>query len=430
MGLLNISSILPEDVINNISKEILKIDINNLEPKLADPGLIQIDGYVHTMQDENTHLIEKDKPFLTEEDSKFQPFTISYVDLKAREYELQDLILEKVTGFLRELYGPNFNRIIKLEILDVSEDGIGFEEMWRAMSNNLYLSSGKVWNPRETHLYVNWKVSYKLLSSKKTESSGDREKLPTIGEEKSNNKPQSESKETRSENGEVVMCLPENCLDNLTAEVAKDYLATKALDGIILTPYLEEEEKEVYINGNGVVIWSKNPPFKFDVKTSLDFQTEEAKNSLERQVKATQTKLKDQEEQMHQEYLKVLTSTKGEFAARFEDLKYQFKDFKSECTKLSDISGAFAQQMAKLPAASVVTTPTGPGVAINIVMTVLDILKGFANLMKDCINKIENLIGKLRFDLYAPLIPGLNGVYLAIKNLLSLAKTAVSLVGG
>ena len=109
MGFLNISAYLPKDVIDNISKEMLKLDIGNLEPKLADPSLIQIDGYVHTMKDDDTHLIEKEKPYLTEEDSNFQPLTFSYVDLKAREYELQDLVIERATSFLRDLYGPNFN---------------------------------------------------------------------------------------------------------------------------------------------------------------------------------------------------------------------------------------------------------------------------------------------------------------------------------
>lgn len=428
MGFLNISAYLPKDVIDNISKEMLKLDIGNLEPKLADPSLIQIDGYVHTMKDDDTHLIEKEKPYLTEEDSNFQPLTFSYVDLKAREYELQDLVIEKATNFLRELYGPNFNRLVNLEILGVDDEGNGFEQMWRGYSNNLYLSSGKVWNPKETHVYVMWRASYKLLGKKKNENK--EEKLPTIGEESSSSEVQIEDVETRKETGESVMCLPEDCLDKLTVESAIDYLATKALDNLRITPYLEEEVKDSYINGNGVVSWSKNPPFKLDVKSPFDFQTDEAKNSLEKQTKATQEKLKAETEKMHQEYMKMLSDAKGEWAAQREEIKYNFNELKTLCIEVDDITVTFSKKMAELASLAVVTTPTGPGVAINAVATQLGNLKTTATSMKGILGRIENLMNKLKLDMYAPLIPGLNSVYMVIKNLLSLANTAITLVGG
>ena len=63
MGFVNVESILPSGVVDNISKEMIKLDIKDLEPKLADPSLIQIDGYVHSKENGNTHLIEKEKPF-------------------------------------------------------------------------------------------------------------------------------------------------------------------------------------------------------------------------------------------------------------------------------------------------------------------------------------------------------------------------------
>ena len=89
----------------------------------------------------------------------------------------------------------------------------------------------------------------------------------------------------------------------------------------------------------------------------------------------------------------------------------------------------FATEYAAAPATSIVTTPTGPGVAINVVMAVINTLKSFAKLIKISIEEIENLLVELEFDKYAPLIPGVNGAYVAIKNLLSLAKTTISLVG-
>ena len=133
-------------------------------------------------------------------------------------------------------------------------------------------------------------------------------------------------------------------------------------------------------------------------------------------------------ENIKQEYLKTVESVSGVYAQKRNEIKFIFEDFKAECKELSDISGEFAKRMAKLPAVSVVTTPAGPGVAVNAIITELDNLKATASSMTGVISKIENLMNKLQFDKYAPLIPSIKSVHTTITNLLGLAKTAISLI--
>lgn len=425
MGFVNVESILPSGVVDNISKEMIKLDIKDLEPKLADPSLIQIDGYVHSIENGNTHLIEKEKPFLTEEDKNFQPITFSDVDLKNKEVELQELILDNVHKYLKSWVRNSFNRVINLEILGVDEEGIGWASKWKIFSDYLYVSyTGE----DDIKLYVVWKVSYKCTRN----INGDSKKLPTIGKPNYVQEKETlvEKKETNSQKGEIMICFPKGSFDSITPEIAMKYLAIKALDGIRLTVYPDENTKTTCIDGNGVVNWSKHPNFKYDVQTNLDFQSDEAKEKLEEQKEATKKKLESSKEEINQSYQKMITDAKGEFAARKEELKYQFNELKTLGTELDEITATFAKKMAELPALSIVTTPTGPGVAVNAIMTQLGNLKSTATSMNGIISKIENLMSKMRLDVYAPLIPSLNEVYMVTKNLISLAKTAIKLVGG
>ena len=435
-ALVDIEKFLPTSKIEEVCSKIVGENLKGLIQESPDPNLVQIAGYSHVMKDPDTHMLVKQN---LEPGETFEPIEISYIDLKAREYEFQYLMLDRATCFLKEQHGINFNKITKLVIQSVDEQGIGFEQLWRGNGDRfwLYLPGSRLkWKDEDYHLYITWEVQYTL--SEKRSSSEDDNKLPmAVKEEETSNKesssPRVEVKKTRRENGETVLFLPKDCLkkENITAEIAKEYLAVMSLSGLSLTPYLEEEEKNNYIDNSGVVLWNKNPQFKLKVDTPFDIMSDKAKNSIEQQTQATMNKLKDMKEQTKQMYLQYVNDAKGKFAAEKEKLKLDFEEWKADLKELSEITGNYSKDLVKAASATIVTTPTGPGVAINATIIQMDNLRTSATSMKTIISKIEVSMKKMKLETYASsVIPGLQPIVLAAKNLISLAKTAIALVGG
>ena len=430
MELINVNSFLPDNTIEEFSKKYVELQAKWSIPKPIDSSLPQIPGYSHYM-DLSLHKIEKTPPLLTEADRNFTPITFTENKLTDRINWYKNQVFESVTQFLLSQHPEDFNRITKLEVLRVSEISNGSVQELRKLNQVDYMFIGKLWDPSDIHLFVSWKATYKYLVKREKRDDVVMSDL-TLGPEgyssgaASVKGTKSESRGSKTEEGEIVVSFPVKEYESLTQGMAIDYIATLNLSGLKLKAEIDGS----YITKEGVVLWgdsSKGTPvflinyYKPEIADAALKKSKQVKESLNE-------KIENMRKQTEDLYLDMVNAVEGPLAKLREEIKLLFKTLKAKLEKLSKIVGEFAKQIAELPYVSVVNTPSGPGVAINIIMAILNILKGFANLMYECIDEIDILLEKLKFDLYAPLIPGLNGVYLAIKNLISLAKASIALV--
>jgi hypothetical protein len=422
---MDISSyIKPEE----FSKLMQEIDNKRMEPKPQDPTLPQIPGYAHYMDDSTTHKIEKNPPYLTEEDEKFVPITFPESRRKERYGWYRNQVFEGVTKYLLAQHPEEFNRIVELEIREVSEISNGFEQTLKGLNKIDYMYLRKKWDISDVHLFVGWKAKYKFLKNKSKRDDVKMSDL-TLGPEgyasgsATVKDTKEESRGTRSESGEIVVSFPAKEYSNLSRDVAIDYIAVLGLAG----KKLKVEIDGKYITSTGVVLWKDQEMFHID--EYIQELPEKALSKANDFLLSVQEEAKAGVEQAKEELKKTLEDTKGIYAQRRKELENKLKNLQIKVRGTWNNISNFATEYAAAPATSVVTTPTGPGVAINVVMAVINTLKSFAKLIKISIEEIENLLVELEFDKYAPLIPGVNGAYVAIKNLLSLAKTTISLVG-
>ena len=424
MGLINIESILPSSKIDELSKKIMEIEAKWNEPKPMDPTLPQISGYSHSI-DGSTHRIEKSPPYLNEEEKNFPPITFSEKEKKNRFEWFKDQIFNGVVKYLLLKYPEDFNRITEFEILDISESSNGLIENIIGQRKYDCLFLRKSWNNNDIHLFIPWRVRYKFLKDSTGNNDVKMSDL-TIGTNKSGTAragdTKEESKGDKLEEGEMVVSFSSEEYDKLTQSAAVDYIALLELSG----KKLKCEIDKSYFTRTGIVLWKNNP--ELDVKVYSSSVSDKALEKSRAMTKNIQEDWKKTTENIKQEYLKTVKSVSGVYAQKRNEIKFMFEDFKTECKELSDISGEFAKRMAKLPTVSIVTTPAGPGVAVNAIITELDNLKATASSMTGIVSKIENLMNKLQLDKYAPLIPGIKNVHTTITNLLGLAKTAISLI--
>lgn len=430
MGLVSIDSIMPESLIEEITKKMTELEAEWSKPKPEDPSLSQIPGYSHYM-DSTLHKIEKAPPLLTEEDQRFTPVTFTEDRLTSRINWYKNQVFESVTQFLLSQHPGDFNRITDLEILEVGETSNGSAQDLHKLNQVNYMFLRKLWDPSDIHLYVSWKAKYKYLIKKEKRDDVKMSDL-TLGPEgyssgaASVKSEKCESRGSKKEEGEIVISFPVKEYENLTQGTAIDYIAALGLSGLKLKAEIDGS----YITQEGVVLWgdsSKGNPV-FLINYYKPAMSEAAAKKAEDLVNSNTAKIEEMKKDVDQVYSQAVNSANSIYSQMREELKLYFKDLKSECTKLSNVVGDFAKQVAKLPAMSIVTTPTGPGVAINVIFGVTNILKGFANLMTSSISTIETLMKKLKFDKYSSWIPSLGGIYKSTSRLLNIAKTEISLV--
>lgn len=410
------------------AKLMQEIDNKRLEPKPQDPTLPQIPGYAHYMDDSTTHKIEKNPPYLTEEDEKFVPITFPESRRKERYGWYRNQVFEGVTKYLLAQHPEDFNRIVELEIGEVSEMSNGFEQTLKGLNKVDYMFLRKQWDNSDVHLFVGWKAKYKFLKKKNKRDDVKMSDL-TLGPEGYSSgsatvkSEKEESRGTKSESGEIVVSFPAKEYSNLSRDVAIDYITVLGLAG----KKLKVEIDGKYITSTGVVIWKDQEMFHID--EYIPELPEKVLSKSNDFLLSVQEEAKAGVEQAKEELKKTLEDTKGIYAQRRKELENKLKNLKIQIKGLGNNISNFATEYAAAPATATVVTPAGPGTAINVVLAVINSLKAFAKLIKTSIEVIENILTELEFDKYAPLIPGINGAYVAIRNLLSLAKTTISLVG-
>lgn len=394
----------------SIRKQIAQIFADSKKPVLPDPQLPQIPGYSHIMLDEDTHQITK----INREggiDEEFQPLEIPYVDLKAREYVFQDLMLSKVFRFLSDQYQLNFGRLIQLEILEVSDRGIGFEEMWRYDNIHrevLYLPSYQKWNPDDVHIYIIWRAYYRLLDGKNKETEATKMSDLTVGVDKPNRGSRlTEEGEIKREDGETVLCLPAGCLNKLTISEATDYLAAKSLSLIRLIP-----------SDNG-----------FLIKAPEDDITEEAKKKSAEITASTKEQMELRKKEIDQQCDRLVTDTEGAVCKAADEYVSKLKNLEADAKQLTEQGKAVPKRVAEAANLSIVTTPTGPGVAINAVLAELNNLMSLAAGLSALIVKVDSQVKELELEKYSRKIQEISVIYAAVQSALEIARTAVSLVG-
>jgi hypothetical protein len=424
------NSIMPESMIDEITKKMAELEAEWAKPKPEDPSLPQIPGYSHYM-DLTLHKIEKAPPLLTDEDQRFTPVTFTEDRLTERINWYKNQVFESVTQFLLSQHPEDFNRITDLEIREVGETSNGSAEDLHKLNQVNYMFLRKLWDPSDIHLYVSWKAKYKYLVKKEKRDDVKMSDL-TLGPEgysegsASVKSVKAESRGSKKEEGEIVISFPVKEYENLTQSIAIDYVAALNLSGLKLKAEIDGS----YITQEGVVLWgdsSKGNPV-FLINYYKPAMSEVAIKKAESLAKSNTAKIEDMKKEADKVYSETINSAKGIYAQLREELKLYFSDLKSECTKLSNVAGDFAKQVAKLPAMSIVTTPTGPGVAVNVIFGVTNILKSFANLMTSSITTIENLMKKLQFEKFSSWIPSLKDIYKSTKSLLALAKVEISVV--
>lgn len=394
-----------QETITNI---VMQFEADSKKPVFPDPGLPQIPGYSHIMIDENTHRIIK----CNQEggvDNEFQPIEFPDDILETRKAEFQSQLLDKTTNFLKSKYGVNFSRLIQLEISKISESGIGFEEMWRnKYAEDLYIpSSVKKWDPKEVHLYIIWRSYYRFNEKKKEEEPKKLSELTIGKDESSEGSILTEEGSVKREDGEIVLCLPEGCLSNLTKETSLDYLAIKSLSKLKLIPTKEG----------------------FTVKTAMDGLTVDAKERLTQIDSAAREKLESLKKDADLQLDKMVTDVKGAAAKRKEEFKRDLSELVIFLKQLLKQAGEVVSRMLRLPQISIVTTPTGPGVAINAIITELDNLAALAAGLTALIEQIEAKVEKLDLEKYSKKIDEVATAYATITNILSMARAAVALIG-
>ena len=80
--------------------------------------------------------------------------------------------------------------------------------------------------------------------------------------------------------------------------------------------------------------------------------------------------------------------------------------------------------------ASLVTTSTGAGYAVNAIPIQLSNLKKFANLIAKSLSTINSILDKLHLEAYAGKDPSIKAIFVGIKAALKLIETAVTILGG
>lgn len=148
---------------------------------------------------------------------------------------------------------------------------------------------------------------------------------------------------------------------------------------------------------------------------------EEQKKTLENNKAALEKSAKEQEENLKK------MAKGGPF---YEKIRSLFKDLKIECETLNDNCSSFATDVPLSNAASIVTTSTGAGFAVNAIPIQISNLKKFAGILSKSISAINSIMSELYLDAYADKDPTIKAAYEGTKTLLTLAQTAVSLVGG
>lgn len=410
------------------AKAMQKIENKLMEPKLQDPTLPQIPGYAHYMDGLTTHKIEKNPPYLTEEDEKFIPITFSESRRKERFGWYRNQVFEGVTKYLLAQHPEEFNRIVELEIGEISEMSNGFEQTLLGMNKVDYMFLRKSWDISDVHLFVSWKAKYKFLKNK---SKRDDVKMSdfTLGPEGYSSgsatvkSTKEESRGTRTERGEIIVSFPAKEYSKLSRDVAIDYVTVLDLAG----KKLKVEIDGKYITSAGVVLWKDQEMFHID--EYIPELPEDVLDKVNNSLISLREEAKAGVENAKEELRKTLEDTKGIYAQRRKELENKLKKLQIQVKGLENSIANVTTEIKEAPLTAAVTTPAGAGVAINVVAAVMNSLRSFAKLIKVSIEEIENLLTELEFDKYAPLIPGVNGAYMAIINLLSLARTTISLLG-
>lgn len=164
--------------------------------------------------------------------------------------------------------------------------------------------------------------------------------------------------------------------------------------------------------------------------------SQEAQDKLEEAASAARDEYKYSQVQAGDELLKLwdgstvdkdghLTEPSG---AMFKGKLDQFKGLKNIFKDISQQCGDLASRFAQAPTSSVVTTPSGPGTAINVPMTVINTLKDVKLRVSTSISNAEGAMSSLDLVNYAKMIPGVGDFIGQISGIISQVKSVLSII--
>ena len=385
-----------ETVLNSKVKEkiadgVIDKYIKENAPVIVDPSLPQIPGYVYD-----------GKQVMKPSDENFVPITTNSMRISLYKQNLPKDVLISVTSFLKKKYSEKFCKILCLSITGTSDTGTGFRE-----DNSIYL-------------YINWEVIFYTYEDAKNNS--DPQKMSDLtldadGRYKSNSETKVEIKQ--KEEGESLVTFSKSDLENLvSSDIAEMYLAIKSLG---------KSDTYPSISGSSITKFpTVSPAVKEKVNQTKQQTTEMVKNKTE-EVKKEFSKMKGELSSSGQN---AKDAAKGEVTKMKEEYMSNLSELGRVSEQLYSKAKDFVQRFSvDLPILSVVTTPTGPGVAINAIKVQLSNLRETASDMKSLVDQTEGLLSKLKFESLQSVIPEIGAVYSSVKNVTALAKAAISLVG-
>lgn len=404
-----------ETVLNSKVKEkiadgVIDKYIKENAPVIVDPSLPQIPGYVYD-----------GKQIMKPSDENFVPITTNSMRISLYKQNLPKDVLISVTSFLKKKYSEKFCKILCLSITGTSDAGTGFEASLRGsdLANCLYIEY-PFKEDNSIYLYINWEVIFYTYEDAKNDS--DPQKMSDLtldadGKYKSNSETKVEIKQ--KEEGESLVTFSRSDLENLvSSDIAEMYLAIKSLG---------KSDTYPSVSGSSITKFpTVSPAVKEKVNQTKQQTTEMIKNKTE-EVKKEFSKMKGELSSAGQN---AKDAAKGEVTKMKEEYMNNLSELGRVGEQLYSKAKDFVQRFSvDLPVLSVVTTPTGPGVAINAIKVQLSNLRETASDMKSLVDQTETLLSKLRFETLQSVIPEIGVVYSSIKNVIALAKTAMSLVG-
>lgn len=433
-----------ETVLNSKVKEkiadgVMDKYIKENAPVIVDPSNPQIPGYIYD-----------GKQITKPSDENFVPIKTNSMKISLYKQNLPKDILTSVTSYLKKKYSEKFCKILCLSITGTSDAGTGFEASIRGsdLASCLY-----IWRPfnedNSVYLYINWEVIFYVYEDSEDNSNPQKMSDLTIDEDgkyKSNSKTKVEVKQ--KEGGESLITFSKDELENLvSSDIAEMYLAVKSLGKSDTYPV--EVNKSMYTNSDGSIDYQKraslmsnpyvtktptvSPAVKEKVNQTKQQTTEMIKSKTE-EVKGEFNKMKGELGSLGQGAKDAAKGAKEAAKGEIIKMKEEYMNNLSELGRVGEQLYSKAKDFVQrfsvdLPVLSVVTTPTGPGVAINAIKVQLSNLRETASDMKSLVDQTETLLSKLRFETLQSVIPEIGVVYSSIKNVIALAKTAMSLVG-
>jgi hypothetical protein len=404
-----------ETVLNSKVKEkiadgVIDKYIKENAPVIVDPSLPQIPGYVYD-----------GKQVMKPSDENFVPITTNSMRISLYKQNLPKDVLISVTSFLKKKYSEKFCKILCLSITGTSDAGTGFEASLRGsdLANCLYIEY-PFKEDNSIYLYINWEVIFYTYEDAKNDS--DPQKMSDLtldadGKYKSNS--ETKVKIKQREEGESLVTFSKSDLENLvSSDIAEMYLAIKSLG---------KSDTYPLVSGSSITKFpTVSPAVKEKVNQTKQQTTEMIKNKTE-EVKKEFSKMKGELSSSGQN---AKDTAKGEVMKMKEEYMSNLSELGRVSEQLYSKAKDFVQRFSvDLPILSVVTTPTGPGVAINAIKVQLSNLRETASDMKSLVYQTEGLLSKLKFESLQSVIPEIGAVYSSVKSVIALAKTAISLVG-